>query len=238
MSIEPRQPRRYVYALGVRWLNRSFDPLLRMTMRDARFKAALLEQARIGRGQRVLDLGCGTGTLLLMLQRTRPEVNATGIDGDASILALAAVKGRRAGGRVRLVAALADQLPFPPGRFDRVVSTLLFHHLNGPTKRAALGECFRVLRPGGELHVADWGQPHARAMHLLSMAVHWIDGVDTTADNFAGRLPTFIREAGFEDAAEACRRPTMFGTLSFYCGRKPTADAPLHRVSDSRVEHS
>lgn len=227
MTLTRRERRRYVHALGFRSLNRMFDPLLRATMQDARFKAALLEQAGIEPGHNVLDLGCGTGTLLLMLQAARPDVTAMGIDGDWSILALAAAKGRRAGQRLRLVTAFADRLPFAANRFDRVVSTLLLHHLDRATKCAALAEVFRVLRPGGEIHIADWGRPHTRTMRVLAAAVGWLDGVEVTADNYAGRLPGFMREAGFEEVAEPSRRATVFGTLSFYTGRKPAASASI-----------
>lgn len=56
-------PGHYVPALRFHWLTRFYDPLIRVTLREDRFKALLVEQAVPQPGDRILDLGCGTGTL-------------------------------------------------------------------------------------------------------------------------------------------------------------------------------
>ena len=71
----------YVHALGYRWLNRLYDPLVRLTMRGRRFKEQLLDQAVLTPSMRVLDVGCGTGTLLMLLAR-RQVARAVGFDGE------------------------------------------------------------------------------------------------------------------------------------------------------------
>lgn len=209
---------RYIPALGFAGLTSIYDPVVRWTTREATFKSRLVEQADIRAGHRVLDLGCGTGTLTMMLKRRQPTAAIVGLDGDPEVLELAARKARAAGVEVALDRGTVDHLPYSSGSFDRVVSSLVFHHLSRDKKRAALHELFRVLRPGGQLHIADWGQPHGPVMRAAFVIVQLIDGFATTTDNVQGRLPDFMREAGFTDARESQRLRTPLGTIALYRG--------------------
>ena len=145
---------RYIPALGLRALTPLYDPVLRRIFRDEQFKRTFIARANIQPGQRVLDLGCGTGTLLLLITQAQPHAVVTGADGDVEVLAIARTKAATAGGVVSFGQALASHLPYPDGAFDRVLSSLVFHHLPPAGKRAALREAHRVLRVGGELHIA------------------------------------------------------------------------------------
>ena len=140
---------RYVHALGWRSLDRLYDPLLRLTMRERRFKQRLIERADVKAGAAVLDVGCGTGTLLLMLRSLRPFARVLGVDGDRAILQIAREKAARPGMSVVVVTADAAQLPLRDESFDRVVTTLMLHHLERDQKQSMLREALRVLRPGG-----------------------------------------------------------------------------------------
>lgn len=209
----------YVHALGYRWLNRLYDPLVRLTMRERRFKQQLLDQAGLTPSMRVLDVGCGTGTLLMLLAR-RHVGRTAGLDGDQDILAIARKKHGRAGARVGLVAAFSTAVPFANHSFDRVFSTLMFHHLDDGAKLRSLCEVRRVLSDHGELHVADWGRPHTTSMRLAAALVRALDGAAVTRTNLEGRLPDFFRQAGFVHVEVRLERRTPFGTLAFYCARK------------------
>ena len=209
---------RYIPALGFAWLTSIYDPVVRWTTREATFKSRLVEQADVGAGHRVLDLGCGTGTLTMMLKRHQPAAAIVGLDGDPEVLKLAARKARAAGVEVALDRGTVDHLPYSSGSFDRVVSSLVFHHLSRDKKRDTLHELYRVLRPGGQLHIADWGQPHGSVMRAAFVIVQLIDGFATTTDNVQGRLPDFMREAGFADARESQRLRTPLGTITLYRG--------------------
>lgn len=207
----------YVPALGFDALTRFYDPLIRWFLRERTFKEALLEQARIADGHRVLDVGCGTGTLTLMVKRATPAAEVIGIDGDPKILAIAR---RKTGDAVRFDEGLASALPYADGSFDRVITSLVLHHLTTGEKQRALEEILRVLKPGGELHVADWVKPVGAFARLASRGVQLVDGAETTRDNFEGRLPGMIAAVGFIDVQETRAFLTVGGTLGLIRARK------------------
>lgn len=218
---EGRNRDRYVPALRFDWLTPLYDPLLRRALRESTFKRTLVEQARCEKCYRVLDLGCGTATLTLLIKKTYPEAGVVGLDGDPDILRIAGAKALDAHLDVGLVQSLANNLPFPENWFDRVVSSLLFHHLTRENKVRALREALRVLRPAGELHIADWGRPGNALLRGAFLLVQLLDGFETTADNVHGLLPGLCNAAGFEGVQELGHHHTSFGTIRFIGARKP-----------------
>ncbi len=226
---------RYVPALGLRGLTRFYDPVIRLTTREANFKRRLLEQASIEPGQRVLDLGCGTGTLAIEAKRTCPGAEIVGLDGDPEVLERARRKAEAAGVGIQLDEGLSTALPYGEGSFDTVLATLFFHHLTGEAKRTTVREIARVLRPGGELHVADFGRPADPLMKALFWQIRLADGIEQTRDNVAGRLPAIFEEGGLEGAAETDRLRTAFGTLALYRARKPPRETamPASEIEDA-----
>ncbi len=205
----------YVPALGYRWLTRLYDPLVRL-VKEEKFKRLLVEQVHVRPGCRVLDLGCGTGTLTIMLKQACPEATIVGLDGDPEILAIAQAKAAAAGADIEFHHGMAFAPPFEPRSFDRVVSSLVFHHLGTADKRRTLANVRELLRPGGELHIADWGQPQNRLMRVAFLGVQLLDGFETTSDSVQGRLVAFMEEAGFTSVTETHREMTILGTLSLY----------------------
>ena len=206
---------RYVPALGIKSLTRFYDPVIAATTRERKFKDRLLDQLDPRPGQHILDLACGTGTLALAIARRQPAATVIGVDGDSEMLARARAKAPD----IEFDEALAQDLPYDDGSFDAVVTSLFFHHLTRDLKLAALAEVARVLRPGGELHVADWGPPSDPVMRALFTGVRLLDGMEPTRDNAEGRLPELFREAGLADVSEHGRLRTLFGTLAFYRAR-------------------
>jgi ubiquinone/menaquinone biosynthesis C-methylase UbiE len=212
----PTESRGYLPALRFSALTRLYDPVVRMTSREARFKELLVEQAEPAAGQRILDVGCGTGTLAIQLKQREPGAEVAGLDADPEMLARAHRKAEEAGVELELTEGFSTELPYEDGSFDRVLSTLFFHHLDPEPKRVTAREIARVLRPGGELHVADWGRPSDPAMAVAFLGIRLLDGFENTADNVHGDLPGIFEDAGLEQAKETNRLRTVLGTLALY----------------------
>lgn len=215
-------------ALGFHVLTPLYDRVVAMTTRERTFKRALLDQAGIEPGQNVLDVGCGTGTLAIAAQQQRPGVQVAGLDADPAVLAIAARKARDAGADIAFDLGRSSSLPYADERFDRVLSSLFFHHLSWGDKLLTAREMHRVLRPSGELHVADWGRAGGLVSRTAFLAVQLLDGFDTTSDNVAGLLPVLFGSAGFRQVEETHRIPTAFGIVSLYRAVK-SGGAPVQR---------
>jgi SAM-dependent methyltransferase len=208
---------RFIPALSHRWLTPLYDPLMRWGLREAAFKGRLVRQARIEAGQRVLDLGCGTGTLALMVKRTQPEAQVVGLEVDPAALKLAWAKARKYGLEVGLDLGTALQLPYRDGAFHRVLVSLVLHHLTPQDRARALKEVLRVLAPGGQLHVVDFGPPAGPLAWLPSLLVR---RAEHAREFIQGRLPQMLREAGFDRVEEGARCGTVLGTLAACTARK------------------
>ncbi|MCZ7382477.1 MAG: methyltransferase domain-containing protein [Candidatus Methanoperedens sp.] len=211
--------RKYIPALSFEWLTPLYDPVM-ILMRESTFKRTLVEQANIKNGYRVLDIGCGTATLTILIKKTYPGAEVTGLDGDPKILGIAREKVKKAGLDISLDPGMSFELPYPDSTFDRVVSSLVFHHLTREDKARTFKEIFRVLSPGGELHVADFGKPHNAVMYLISLVFRHLE---EAGDNINGLLPEMFLNAGFDRVEETGRFMTPFGTLSLYRAHKGLA---------------
>ncbi len=206
----------FIPALGNDLLTPLYDPLL-WFMRESRFKTDLIEQAQIGNGNGVLDVGCGTGTLAIMTKQLHPEAEVVGIDADSKILRIARAKAAKASINVTLDQGMADQLPYPDSSFDRVISSLFLHHLSTEDKQRTLREVLRVLRTGGRFDVVDFGPPCTFYSRLVARIT--VNNEEVAA-NLQGLLPEMFREAGFQNVAETKQFMTIAGALSFYQGQK------------------
>ena len=208
---------KYIPALRFDWLTPVYDPVLRRMMPEVALKQRLIAQARITASQRVLDLGAGTGTLTVMIEQACPGADVVGLDGDPRVLTIARAKAAAAGVAIRFDQGLATALPYDNATFDRGLSSLVLHHLTTEEKQHALGEAWRVLRPGGELHVLDFGPPQNALAWLISRVFRRLE---RTADNIAGRLPGMFRQVGFSAVEPTEQHMSILGTLVLYRGRK------------------
>ena len=210
----------YVPALKYRWLTPYYDAIVGATTRERTFKTALIAQAEIESGHCVLDLACGTGTMSIWINKSQPDADVLGVDGDPDILSIAKRKADRAGLSIRFETAMSYDLPFPDAHFDRIVSSLFFHHLSSDDKVRTAREIHRVLKPGGQLHVADWGRPENLAMRVLFLFVQILDGFANTQENVDGKLVAIFEEAGLVNVTERRVFRTMFGTMALYSAKK------------------
>ncbi|SDH52622.1 Methyltransferase domain-containing protein [Lentzea fradiae] len=152
------QERDYIPGMGKHYLLPFYEVLHRVTALG-RVHRDMVELAAPRRGDRVLDVGCGTGNLLRTTGKTGADL--FGVDPDLKMLARAERKLRRAGIRARLDRGYAQELRFPDGSFDKVFSSLMLHHLDVASKDEMLAEVRRVLKPGGVFVLADTTRENA-----------------------------------------------------------------------------
>lgn len=135
--------------------------------RDAAYRARLLDLAAVAPGERILDIGCGTGTQAVAAwRRVQPGGSIAGVDVSKNMLAAARRKARRARADIPFRAADAATLPFPDANFDLVTLTTVMHMVPKVKRLAALREASRVLRPGGRILLVDYAGSLASRTHL------------------------------------------------------------------------
>ncbi|MBI2001474.1 MAG: methyltransferase domain-containing protein [Chloroflexi bacterium] len=213
-----RKSDKYIPALGREWLTPLYDPLIRWAMPEAKLKTRLVDQAQIEAGHHVLDLGCGTGTLAVLMKHMSPQSEVVGLDADAKILEIARWKADKARVSIAFDLGMAFELPYPDNAFDHVLSSFVLHHLTTENKARTFKEVYRILRPGGKLSVLDLGRPHGAYAVLISLILRRFE---ETLDNLQGRLADIIRNAGFLQVDESERYMSIFGVLSLHTARKP-----------------
>lgn len=193
-----------------------FYDLLTAALGAASVHRTLIAQADLAEGQKVLEIGCGTGNLTVRVKRTHPGVDLVGSDPDPLALARAERKARTLKG-IRFERGYAQRLPYPDGSFDRVLSTLMLHHLDHETKAAAAAEVLRVLRPGGTFYVADIAGQMSGVHGFLGR--RW-EKSGHLADNHGDGIPRLLNAAGFECAEVASHRLVM-GRIGYYRAVRP-----------------
>jgi ubiquinone/menaquinone biosynthesis C-methylase UbiE len=186
-----------------------YDPVVSF-MGAARAREELIKQASIQPNQRVLDLGCGTGTLVVLLKRKYPAAEIVGVDPDPKALQRAQKKIRRAGVAVQLDEGFADELPYEAGTFDRVLSSFMLHHLEEHEREKTLREVLRVLKPVGTFHLLDFAGGEDKAPGRLGRLVNSHARLE---DNSQQRILQLMRRAGFTNAEKVKDGSMLFGLL-------------------------
>jgi ubiquinone/menaquinone biosynthesis C-methylase UbiE len=208
--VAPRRP--YLPAAGYDWALPFYDPFVKL-LGGGRALRALVDQADLRSGHRVLDVGCGTGTLIVMLKTRHPDVDVVGLDPDPKALFRARRKAYGAKVSVQLDRGFSDQLPYPDGSFDRVFSSFMLHHLEPLEKDATLREVRRVLKPGGLLHLLDFGGSEPPNEGFLA---RWLHAHHRLEDNFGGRILTLLSQAGFAESREIAHGTLFFARIAYY----------------------
>jgi SAM-dependent methyltransferase len=219
--VQANSPERYLPAAGHAWLLPLYDPLTRLLGLEAVHRR-LVELAGIRPGQRVLEIGCGTGNLTILVKQLHGAADVVGVDPDPAALARARRKADRHRVSIRWDRGFAEDLPYPDGAFDHVCSAFMLHHLALDAKTQALREIRRVLAPAGSLHVVDFDRGHDGSDGLLARLLHRSERL---RDNVADTMHRLMRDAGLTDAHEVAHRPTFVGRVAFYHAAAPTRDA-------------
>lgn len=198
------QERDYLPGMGKHYLLPLYELVHRVSGLHA-VHQQMVALAGLRDGDRLLDVGCGTGNLLRSTAKAHRNVELFGMDPDLKMLARAERKFRRAGVKVRLDRGFAQELPYPDASFDRVFSSLMLHHLDTSSKDEMLAEVRRVLRPGGVLVLADAVLHHHRHDHLR--------------DNVGDAVAKRIAAAGFTVEPTRTRKLRIGGEVGIEVAR-------------------
>ncbi|MBI1210971.1 MAG: methyltransferase domain-containing protein [Alphaproteobacteria bacterium] len=213
---------RYVPALGYHFLTPLYDTAIALMTRETTWRKALVKQIAATPRDVVLDVGCGTGTLAVMLKRTSPYTTVYGIDPDPDVLGRAEIKARDNGTLVHFMkgygADVAERAA--PLRVTKVVSSLVLHQVPLEGKREILANMLAALKPGGEIHIADYGLQRSATMRLLFRQIQHLDGCEGTQPNADGIVPVLMEEIGFDNVREDRVIATPTGSISLYSGRR------------------
>ncbi|MBI4311482.1 MAG: methyltransferase domain-containing protein [Chloroflexi bacterium] len=178
----------------------------------------LIELAAPAPGEKVLDVGCGTGTLAIAI---KPRVGAGevhGIDASPEMIEVAKKKSAKDRSDIDFQVSLIEALPFSDASFDLVTSSLMLHHLPDGLQAKGLVEIRRVLKPGGRFMAMDFAaQSHSPLGHLLSVFGH------SRGERMVDKLTLKLRDAGFSDIESI---PTRHKSFAFIRARLPMPKEP------------
>jgi len=167
---------------------------------ERRFHHLVIEQLALRGEEQVLDIGCGTGTLTRELANALSNKSRSlciGLDAAEEMVKIARIKSSKIP-NIQFDAAIAEELPYPSGKFDAVVSTFFFHHVHLELKKNVLAEAARVLKPGGRLVVVDVDVPTTWFGSLCARSGHWLFQQNEIAENIDGKLREAFEESPFE----------------------------------------
>jgi ubiquinone/menaquinone biosynthesis C-methylase UbiE len=210
MTAEAHQ--HFLPAMGAHGPLALYDPFTRL-LGARRLQERLVDQARIRPDDRVLDIGCGTGNLTLLVATRYPTASVVGLDPDPAALDRARKKAAKGKLSAAFDQGFAEELPYPDRSVDVVLCSLALHHVTEEHRIQSLREVARVLRPGGTFHLlemakGDPARPVNRLVHRSPQAHTW------------GELDILemMRTAGLTDPVDLGRVSKLLGTFAFYLG--------------------
>ena len=205
-------------ALGYGFLTPVYDVAVGLLTRERRWRSELIRLVDPQPGDRILDVGCGTGTLLVRLGKLEPEAELIGLDPDPDVIRIAGKKAARQGVDVAWIEGfLDDQAAGQIGSVSKVVSSLVLHQTPVREKARLLAAMHNMLGGVGKLFIADYGKQHHWSMRVaFRLTVQAVDGVRDTRPNAEGCLPAMMQAAGFADVREHGAIHTLTGSISLY----------------------
>lgn len=217
---------KFTPALGFSGLTPAYDLAIRLLTRERQWRAKLLEQVAPANGETILDVGCGTGTFALALKRRAPEARVVGIDPDPVVLALAAAKSAAAGLEIEWRRGFVHEVAIFTGAFDKAVSSLVFHQVALQQKSAGLAAMLDAVRPGGEVHIADYARQDTWLMRQAFRLVQVMDGWTNTQANAEGAVERILSELSGSLVSPEVVVRTPTGAISLFRVRKERRYAP------------
>jgi len=149
------------------------EPIL-MLGKQAEYDRHIVSLIELKSGDRVLDLGCGTGVMTRMIaDKLDAKAGGVSLGIDAAAKMIRVARKKRESKTCRFEVEAAEKLPFENESFDAVVSSLFFHHVPIDLKEQSLSEAYRVLRPQGRLVIADMHTPTTWMGALVAHVSRW-----------------------------------------------------------------
>jgi ubiquinone/menaquinone biosynthesis C-methylase UbiE len=160
------------------------------------YRKKIISLCDLKNGESVLDVGCGTGILSVLAKNLVKDGEVIGLDLSQKMLEQAKKKALKYKLDIEFIEGSIDSLPYDAGRFDVVISSLMFHHLPIQVKKDGLKEIYRVLKNGGRFLFYDFARPHYIIGYLFYLLFVW---KDFTRIQLLGKLPGYFRDAGFKN---------------------------------------
>ena len=217
----PQGVRAFTPALGKAWLTPVYDLTIALFTRERTWRRAVVRAANLAPGDHLIDVGCGTGTLLRDLMISCPQAGLAGVEPDPAALAIARRKFGAGADLIRWHNGFLDTLDLTARwQPNKIVSSLVFHQVPLGEKRAILEQMHDLLQPGGMVLIADYmAQDSALMRKLFRATVQQLDGVEDTQPNADGILERQLAEI-FTDAERLHVFPTATGAISLWHGYK------------------
>lgn len=211
--------KKYIPALTFDFLTGYYDWVIKKVMPTG-FRDVLVKQLHLSPNEVILDFGTGTAELAILIKRKETTTSVTGVDVDTRVLQIAKNKITEQGLDIHTLQYDGTRFPFKSDHFDKVVSCLVFHHLNHDQKKDALSEIFRVLKKGGRLYISDWGlERNPLKVGFLKLFKNF-KSLKILEEHSKGMLPKYIMQEGFKNVAETSFLETYTGTLCYYEAEK------------------
>ncbi|MGB0922150.1 MAG: class I SAM-dependent methyltransferase [Alphaproteobacteria bacterium] len=211
----------YVPVLRYRWLTPLYDAAIALLTRESVWRKSVLNALSPQAGERILDIGCGTGSLLSLVRQNQPHAQLFGIDPDPEIIARAKEK-LDAQSDIELINDMGDALGqyFESESLDAVVVTLVLHQVPVAGKEAIIKAVFEALKPGGQLIIGDYAVQPNWLMKQCFKIIQLLDGDDLTQPNADGVLTELATSCGFSaiEVRDVIKTPT--GAISVMVCRK------------------
>ena len=214
--------RDFVPALGKSGSLDRYDAAIALMTREKRWRSDLLRFAEPRPGERIVDIGCGTGTFAIALKQAARESIVLAVDPDPAVLEIARAKAEVADAEIQWFEAMGDELDSIDAlqQCDKIVSSLVLHQCPMGVKEAIAAQMFRLLQPGGTLFIADYGEQRSLLMRMLFRQIQLLDGFEYTEPNAKGCVPEILTAAGFEAVEEIKVIPTPTGSISIYRAKR------------------
>ena len=203
-----------IQPLGPSWMTGAYDPLIARWPAGNRMRAVVTDVLAPAPGQRLLELGCGSGRLAIALKRRTPGLEITAVDGNRDILTIAESRAKAAGVDIDFVLGDFTDCPLE-GAYDRVYSTLVMHHLNLEAKEEVLDRIGRVLVDGGDFVVADFSHHHGTRQAILAKLSTLSDPLRGKQPHRDGTFEAMLNET-FSTVLSVDRIASIFGTIEVW----------------------